>query len=228
MVAISDRYRAYALDWWGFGDSDKSKPRYTVSDYVLLLDRFVDKMGIRQAPLIGHALGAIVALEYAAGYPERVNKLMAVNLPLRPDCIHRKLRSYANNSLLAKILRWQPQAIYQEVQQEIEKASAEAIRMSLRSAGQIDVPSRLRSLSQNKQLMLLAVCGEKDDVIDPTPTSHLNGNWSNIRPIGLAESKHFPMLDEAARFNRLLNDFLEVGDNLSILELKTEWRRRTR
>jgi hypothetical protein len=35
------------------------------------------------------------------------------------------------------------------------------------------------------------------------------------------------MLDEAAKFNRLLKDFLEAED-LSALEIKAEWRRRTR
>ena len=76
--------------------------------------------------------------------------------------------------------------------------------------------------------MLLAVYGEKDDMIDPLATRDLNGNWRNIRPIGLTDSKHFPMLDQAAKFNRLLQDFLDVEDDLSVLELKEEWRRRTR
>ncbi len=76
--------------------------------------------------------------------------------------------------------------------------------------------------------MLLVVYGEKDDMVDPAPTRDLNGNWHNIRPIGLADSKHFPMLDEAAKFTRLLQDFLDVEGDLSVLELKEEWRRRTR
>jgi hypothetical protein len=36
------------------------------------------------------------------------------------------------------------------------------------------------------------------------------------------------MLDDAARFNRLLKDFLDVENDLKALELKEEWRRRTR
>jgi pimeloyl-ACP methyl ester carboxylesterase len=76
--------------------------------------------------------------------------------------------------------------------------------------------------------MLLAVYGEKDDVIDPGPTRDLNGSWKNVRQIGLADSKHFPMLDEAAKFTRLLKDFLTLENDLSALELKEEWRRRTR
>jgi len=97
----------------------------------------------------------------------------------------------------------------------------------VQSASQIDVYSRLEMIGQSNSLML-AVYGEKDDMVDPTPARELNGSWPNIRPIGLSESRHFPMLEEAARFNRLLQDFLDTQDDLSVLELKDEWRRRTR
>jgi hypothetical protein len=36
------------------------------------------------------------------------------------------------------------------------------------------------------------------------------------------------MLDEATKFTRLLKDFLDIETDLSALELKEEWRRRTR
>ncbi len=49
---------------------------------------------------------------------------------------------------------------------------------------------------------------------------------SNIRHIGFRDSTHFPMYDEAAKFQRLVRDFLE-GD-LASLELKEEWKRRSR
>lgn len=228
MIALSDKYRTYALDLWGFGDSDKSQARYEVADYVALIDHFVDKLGIQNAPLVGHALGGVIAVEYAVRYPERVDKIMAVNLPMNSDCVDHKLLNFANNSMMARLLHWRPTVTHPEVQKEVEKASDDAIRMSLRSVAQIDIPAKLQRISDLKQVMLLTVYGEKDNVIDPGPVHRLNGTWPNIRPIGLTESKHFPMLDEASRFNRLLDDFLEVQDDLSILELKAEWRRRTR
>jgi pimeloyl-ACP methyl ester carboxylesterase len=228
MEAVSDKNRTYALDLWGFGDSDKSNPRYTVSDYVALLSNFVENMGVRDAPIIGHALGATVALEYAVRYPDRVKKIVAVSLPVNPDSISRNLVDYANNSMMAKMLWWR-QITYKEVQKEAEKTGAGVISQSLQSVAQIDIKSRLQSISQLQDaMMMLAVYGERDDVIDPAPARELDGRWPNIRPVGLAESKHFPMLDETAKFNRLLKDFLDIEGDLSVLELKEEWRRRTR
>jgi pimeloyl-ACP methyl ester carboxylesterase len=228
MEAISDRYRTYALDLWGFGDSDKSKARYQISDYVALVNNFIDNMGIREAPIIGHSLGATIALEYAARYPDRTRKVMTVSLPMTSDSISRKLIEFTNKSVMSRVLWWR-QSTYKEVEKEAEKTAEGAIAASVQSVTQIDIKSRIQMIATSGDSMLLTVYGEKDDMIDPGPNRELNGNdWRNIRPIGLSDAKHFPMLDDSAKFTRLLQDFLDVTDDLSVLELKEEWRRRTR
>lgn len=228
MEAISDKYRTYALDLWGFGDSDKSKSRYSVTDYVTLVNNFADNMGIREAPIIGHSLGATVALEYAVRYPDRAKKLMAISLPMNGNCISKKLIDLASRSVMTKVLWWR-QITHKEVQQEVEKTVEEAITSSIQSVTSLDILNRVEIIANSSDAMLLMVYGEKDDMIDPIPQRQLNGNnWRNIRLIGLSESKHFPMLEETAKFYRLLQDFLDIEDDLSTLELKEEWRRRTR
>lgn len=230
MEAISDKNRTYAIDLWGFGDSDKSKTRYTVSDYVDLVDKFVQNRGVGETPLtvIGHALGAVVSLQYAARHPEQVNKVMVINLPVRVNHIDRKVfDNNSSNSVVSKMMWWRQQTSHKEVQKEIEKAEAGAIAASLDSLDQVDVMTLIENLADQGKV-LLAVYGEKDDIIDPAPIQSIDNNWRNVRPIGLAESKHFPMLEETAKFQRLLKDFLEVDDDLTALELKDEWRRRTR
>jgi pimeloyl-ACP methyl ester carboxylesterase len=225
MESISDKYRTYAIDLWGFGDSDKSKPRYEISDYVALVNNFTENMGIRDAPIVGHSLGATIALEYTARYPDRVNKLMTVSLPLNAEAINRKLIDSTGSSMLAKMMWWR-QVSHKEVQTEANKTGEGVVTTSLQSVAKLNIHSRLQVIGQSN-LLLLAVFGEKDDMIDPNPMRELNGEWSNIRRISLSESKHFPMLEEAAKFNRLLKDFLDV-EELSTLELKEEWRRRNR
>jgi hypothetical protein len=153
---------------------------------------------------------------------------MAVSLPMTVDSISRRLFDFTNKSMMSKMMWWR-QPTYQEVEKEAEKTATEAISKSVESIRTIDVKNRIQMIAQSPASMLLAVYGEKDDVIDPSPTRELNGgSWANVRPIGLADSKHFPMLDEASKFHRLLLDFLEVEGDLSVLELKEEWRRRTR
>jgi hypothetical protein len=58
----------------------------------------------------------------------------------------------------------------------------------------------------------------------------VSGFTGNVHLVALEESRHFPMLDEAPKFNRLLSDFLSLkaGEDLANLGLKEEWKRRLR
>jgi pimeloyl-ACP methyl ester carboxylesterase len=223
MEALSSDYRTYALDLWGFGDSDKSRERYSVADYTELIYAFLDQMGITNASLVGHSLGAIVALQTANQEPDLISRLFTVSLPVTPESISSRLRDFSSSSVRAKMF-WRRHITHKEVQTETEKAAENVIALSVESALRVDTQALVDQGSQPT----LVVYGENDSVIDPEPTDMLNGRRPNLRPIGLAASKHFPMLDEANKFNRLLKDFLETGDDLSELTLKEEWKRRTR
>ncbi|MFZ4813857.1 MAG: alpha/beta fold hydrolase [Phototrophicaceae bacterium] len=77
------KYRVYALDLFGFGDSGKNPSRYNIEDYVLLLDEFMDQLALPKAAIIGHGLGAMVAAEFAfRNQKRRVPRMMLVSMPL--------------------------------------------------------------------------------------------------------------------------------------------------
>jgi pimeloyl-ACP methyl ester carboxylesterase len=82
MDHISERHRAYALDFWGFGESDRKDSDFSVSEYVNMLFGFMDNMGLTRVNLAGHGLGGMVAIRAASEQPERFGKLMTVNTPI--------------------------------------------------------------------------------------------------------------------------------------------------
>ncbi len=82
MQHLSGKYRAYALDLWGFGDSGKDANKYAVRDQVNMLFKFFENMGIRKAVLVGHSLGAAVCLNFARQYPEFTHRLLLISPPL--------------------------------------------------------------------------------------------------------------------------------------------------
>jgi pimeloyl-ACP methyl ester carboxylesterase len=75
---------------------------------------------------------------------------------------------------------------------------------------------------------VLVVYGEKDDVVDSKLFNDLHVDVEHVRVIGLSGAKHFPMIDEGIKFNRLIKDFSDKLANLDSIEVKEEWRRRTR
>jgi pimeloyl-ACP methyl ester carboxylesterase len=82
MQQLSMKYRAYALDLWGFGDSGRDASHYHFDAQVTLLGQFMEKLGINKAALVGHGLGAAVVVRYATQNPDRVPRLMAISPPL--------------------------------------------------------------------------------------------------------------------------------------------------
>ena len=72
--------RVVAFDQRGHGDSDQPASGYEVQDFVGDLRAAVDSLGLGQFDLLGASLGSRVALVYAAENPQRVRKLVLVDL----------------------------------------------------------------------------------------------------------------------------------------------------
>jgi pimeloyl-ACP methyl ester carboxylesterase len=75
---------------------------------------------------------------------------------------------------------------------------------------------------------VLLTYGGDDPLIRVPEPEWLEDFEDNVRSMSLDGAQHFPMLEERNKFNRLLKDFLEAGDDLESLTLKEEWQRRFR
>lgn len=234
MEALSSDYRAYCFDFWGFGDSAKVKPRYNIVSYVRLLDDFLVEMGIQSTALVGHSVGGIVAMILASRRPERVERLVLVDTPIQPGAIHGRLRSFSNP--LASQLLWRQEAhaairrllggfriSYEEVDSEAAKTDPDAITETMRSLAAISLENELRRV----QMPVLAVFGSSDPVVNSSQAATIENLCQHARAIVLDQSRHFPMLEEPAKFHRLLRDFLVEQENPESLQVKEMWHRRT-
>src|SRR5207247_1601029 len=68
---LAGRTTVYALDLPGFGASAKPRARYRLPYFAGALHGFMEALGIREASLVGHSLGAAVAVTYALTHPAR-------------------------------------------------------------------------------------------------------------------------------------------------------------
>jgi pimeloyl-ACP methyl ester carboxylesterase len=226
MDALSEEHRVYAFDMWGFGDSDKSKREYSVESYVRLLRALLDKLGISESspvPLIGHALGATVAVSFALQYPELVDRIMAVSMPLARESINERFLS-GGGSIFDRVLGRSPTAGYEAIQREANRAAPTAIQESVRSVMDLDLQSQLQDLIPP----LLVLYGENDGVVAPASASDFETQGISARVLSMPQARHFPMLDQSSQFNRLLADFLSADSPLEQVQIKEEWQRRVR
>ena len=76
-AALQPDFRVIALDQRGRGDSDWDPAHdYYTDAYVADLEALVHALGLAQFDLLGHSMGGINAIVYAALYPKRVRRLI--------------------------------------------------------------------------------------------------------------------------------------------------------
>ena len=221
MEELSFGWRSYALDFWGFGDSDHVTESYHLNDLVRQIDAFMDDLGIWRVSLVGHALGAVAAVHFASMFPQRVERVMAVSLPLSRAMVAQKAMQPSGGVFGAFSYRWHE---YQEIAGELKKTDASAIPRTIDSMVAFDLPQALSALD----MPVVLAYGRKDPIVTPLSENLLNPERYNTRLISFDVARHFPMLEERGKFNRLVKDFFEAGDDLRQLEVKAEWKRRTR
>ena len=78
MASLAARATVYAIDLPGFGRSGKPPADYSLAYFARALHAFLDAVGVSHASLVGHSLGAAVAVTYALTRPTRVERLALV------------------------------------------------------------------------------------------------------------------------------------------------------
>ncbi|MDZ4770158.1 MAG: alpha/beta hydrolase [Chloroflexota bacterium] len=100
---LAIKFRVYAIDLFGFGDSARKPTHYTLEHQLALLEDFMDRMGIQKTAMIGHGLGAVLATEFVRRHPDKVPRTLLVSAPLYDpgDLAHRVPASRALQSRAA-------------------------------------------------------------------------------------------------------------------------------
>jgi len=224
MQFASTRFRAYAIDFWGYGATKKISSRYSFEQQVALLDSFIQQMGVNQFTLVGHGLGAIIGIFYAADNPKSVERLMVVSFPMGTQSANPRLQTLSPEDSADWLLGGnQP---YSESREDAKKTDPQAIRTALNQYNQVN----WRQLINRLPVSSIWIHGEHDQAISKPTSEQLNYLPELAQYLNFSDSGHYPMLDEPSNFNRLLTDFIRLspGEDPRQLEIKSIWKRRVR
>ena len=117
-AGFTANYHVRALDQRGHGDSAWAEPPdYSYARYAADVAEIVEKLDLRDFVMVGHSMGGLVSLVYAANYPGRVKKIVLVDsilvtAPDRVAVLHqvggREGRSYGTHQEFMENFRVRP------------------------------------------------------------------------------------------------------------------------
>ena len=80
MPALAEHHRVLALDWLGWGESERRTDlRFDYDTEVARLGRALDALGVGACDLFAHDYGGFLALGFAQRHPARVRRLAILN-----------------------------------------------------------------------------------------------------------------------------------------------------
>jgi len=218
MESLGRRHKTYALDFWGFGESGKQGESFTVQDYVEMVNQFMERLGIGQAPIVGHSMGGTVSLGLALDHPERVQKVAVVGSPIVGDGLALFLRLSAQRSLAGLFYQIFPLGVrilspiyardwktwYKMFERDVSRTTLESFHYSIASLRQTDLRPRLEEI----KVPMLGIYGRVDRIVNPKQGDVLAQGAPQADIRYFKKSGHFPMLDEPQRFCQTLQEFL--------------------
>ncbi|PWJ94696.1 flavin reductase (DIM6/NTAB) family NADH-FMN oxidoreductase RutF [Mesorhizobium loti] len=115
IASMRDRHDLIAIDMLGHGTSPLPPEHAALSDFADQALRLLDHLGLASVSIVGHSMGALVALEIALRAPSRVRSIVCLNAVFRrPEALAQAVRQRAAalgthgdpSAIAATLARW--------------------------------------------------------------------------------------------------------------------------
>lgn len=222
---LSQQFHVIALDLPGCGQSDKPSINYRIGTFVDYLHAFLQTLDRDRFSLIGHSLGAIIAINFALIYPDKVDKLVNVSGGFGyalPDS-HPQMLGFTPGSL--KLLNPSTQADVRKLlalalyDQEIAQAEETVNYVFTVASNSGYVNERIVDLFQQGEDTLdgklsalnhptLILWGRQDKLTPVSLGDRFQAELPNSQLIVFDECAHNPYVEQFERFNTEVLCFL--------------------
>jgi pimeloyl-ACP methyl ester carboxylesterase len=198
--ALSSQYRLYLVDLVGFGRSRKQ--HFSLQDSALILQHWLDMLGLQQFNLIGHSMGGFIAANMAALTQQRIDRLVLVDPAAGP--LH---RTYLQGMLgLVQALRYMPVDFLPVLFNDAFRAGPLTMISAITAIMNADMSEWLSKI----QARTLIIWGEYDRLLPLEIGSRLRERLPAAQFQLIKGAGHNPMWDRPQEFNRAVLDFLKT------------------
>ncbi len=221
-AALLDQ-RVIAIDLVGHGGSEapRDSAQYGIDGQAEAVDRALNALGIKQAVLIGHSMGGLVAIAVAERDPGRVERVAISDTPAAEDLVEesalaglacapligpavdllRPVDPVTESSLQAGFAADYP--VPQYAHRSLERLTHTGVCASGNPGDDRPAADRLAGLGKP----VLVVWGERD-VLTPTEANVARYRQAGLTPTIIPAAGHSPMVEAPGAFIAAITDFI--------------------
>jgi pimeloyl-ACP methyl ester carboxylesterase len=201
--AFAQHFRTHTPDLVGFGRSRGRIVQPSIADMARIVETWLDLQQIERTHLIGHSMGGQIAIHLATQSPQRIRNLVLVAAAGIP----RALSMTAAARFIAELVpprRWGNPAFLPTIAADALRAGPRAL---LRATSYI-LRDDVRPLLSKISAPVLLVWGRHDPMTPLTQGEYMAQHIPGARWLVFDDAAHMPMVDQPARFNEQVLQFL--------------------
>jgi pimeloyl-ACP methyl ester carboxylesterase len=237
LQSFCSSYQVMAIDFPGFGDSDKPEVDYSIEWLTVMVENFLQERKLNQIRVVGHSMGALVALNLAARPDSRVKILTVIDAVgigdkaeflshaltkriMGPDSRWESIEEVLKDefkSMIEGFIKGQKPRTSKEFFESVPKSPftgkpllpmTPPVQMSA-SIIDFDIGPRLSLIRQPT----LILWGAKDPIAPPQDASYLKSKIPQATLLMLEGCGHSPMQEQPGRFNQEVQKFLQAAES---------------
>jgi len=216
---INSRYRVIQFDFPGFGQSDEPAESWSVDDYADFVLKFLDKLGVTEASLIGHSYGGRVIIKLASRdvLPIKINKIVLIDSAgiLPKKTLKQKVRirifKVVNRLSRTKII----QMFFKEAVDSWKSRQGSA---DYRNASPIMRQCLVKAVNEDLSGCLgkikaetLLVWGDKDTATPINDAYIMEKSIPNAGLVVLKGAGHYSFLEQPYIFDRVMKSYFKIS-----------------
>jgi pimeloyl-ACP methyl ester carboxylesterase len=214
-------FRGLAPDLLGFGDSEKPRIEYSIPAHAEMILELADLLELQEFDLIGHSMGGMIATIIALRSPERIGKLILVNVPINGvRALHGRGRLGVTSLgiLLVRIglhvpwILWVLRKVSRyyfvldpKFTDDAKKAPFHSLRGHGRALCRTDLSQRLKDLS----VPTMVIGTDRDGIVRPSEFSLAAQEIIGAKGVWIHDAGHCPTLEKPGESQKAIFEFLQ-------------------
>lgn len=219
IAPLAANYHVIVPDQIGFGKSDKPLLKYRVGTYVDFLDKFMQRLKIEKAHLVGNSMGGWIATWMAIKYPNRVDKLVLADAAgLKPSVIDMKQIYSLNFSTREEVRSLSKLVFYDKNFYDNETFIESSMTKRVLAGDGYTINSLIESIKRDEDFLdaelanvkkpTLIIWGKQDGLLKLADGQRYNKGIKDSQLVVFDKCGHVPQVEKAQEFNKTVLDFL--------------------